>query len=128
MLVVGAVVGTAAVLVVRGVHDGPEPSQVDVAIRNYYSVLRDEGLTAATAISCPEVRELARGMGAGYVGVKQDVNIVKVDEVRIEGDVATAKVLWHITSPGVERSGEPESNLLRLELDRGTWRMCTLPE
>jgi type II secretory pathway pseudopilin PulG len=137
-LIVGAVVVAAALvagitaLLMRGDSGKPsEQEQVAAAIRHYYQLEREQGLAAASAVSCKEIRDAIAALpqDAG-LNVKQDVAIEKIDDITIQGDTATAKLTAHANTVvgGTTQSSGSDTISLRLQREQGAWRFCTMPE
>jgi hypothetical protein len=129
--VIGAVI---AVLLLGGAGNTPlsGEQQVEAAIRNYYAVVRDKGLPAASAISCKQIRDTSSMVpdGAGSIDFKQDITIEKIDNVKINGDTATAQVTGHAQAivGGQTEADETDSTTLTLQREDGQWKYCTMQE
>jgi hypothetical protein len=128
---VGAIV---AVLLLDSGSGKPlsDRQQVEAAIHNYYNVVRDKGLGAASAISCKEIRDASSSLpqGAGSIDFKQDITINKIENVVVNGDTATADVTGHAQSIVAGQTGADDTDKTTLTLTRedGQWRYCTMQE
>lgn len=134
LVVAGGVAIAGLYVQEHGFGGGSEQQRVIDAIHGYYGVVRSKGLTAATKISCKEIRVMNERppsqQKSSNDDIKLDLTIEKIEDVKIESNVATAKVTGHAQTiiDGAADKADTESNVLRLENEGGTWKMCTLPE
>jgi hypothetical protein len=132
LLIVGV---PAMVMVVVGItvwllHDtdtgSDDRQQVAAAIRHYYAVERDQGVSVASASACKEIRDSGAALPQDSGG-KQDIAVDKIANIAIQGDTATAEVTARVVIKGQPEAGS-DTVALRLQREQGTWRFCTFSE
>lgn len=130
LVVVGAVV-TGVVLTVQGKTPlASDEKQIEVAIRDFYEVLDNDGFVAAAQKACAadrtEIANLSADEKAEFDKATISVRIDAVNDIVVTGDTATAEVSGQLTLtlPGMEPDTD-STTTEHLKKEDGTWKVCS---
>ncbi|MFI9406761.1 hypothetical protein [Nocardia sp. NPDC052316] len=130
LLALGGAVVLGAVLTAQG--KGPLASdgkRVEVAIRDFYDTLESKGFRAAAAKACAadraEFDALPEEQKQEFESATVAVNIDKIENIAIDGEVATAHILGTLTLevPG-QAPDTDTSTTEHLKKEDGKWKVC----
>ncbi|CAM4474573.1 hypothetical protein NONI108955_32505 [Nocardia ninae] len=131
LLALGGAVVLGAVLTAQG--KGPLASddrRIEVAIHDFYDTLESEGFRAAAAKACAadraEFDALPEEQKQEFESATVAVTIDKIEDVAIDGAVATAHILGTLTLevPG-QAPDTDTSTTEHLKKEDGKWKVCS---
>ncbi|WP_227998783.1 Rv0361 family membrane protein [Nocardia australiensis] len=130
VLVVAGAITAGVVLTVQGRTPlASDEKKIEVAIRDFYDTLSNDGFAAASAVACAADKADFEAMNqegkSTYDSADISVTINKVDNVVINGDRATAHIDGKFTmSVAGEDAQTDNSTEERLKKEDGTWKVC----
>lgn len=132
LVVLGAVI-TGVVLTLQGRTPlASDEKKIEVAIRDFYDTLDDEGFLAAAALACEadrsEIDNLTAEQRQQFDAASVSVVIDRVEDIVITDDTAKATVVGELTLAveGEEPITE-DSTEEHLRKEDGTWKICSAP-
>ncbi|UGT53758.1 hypothetical protein [Nocardia asteroides] len=132
LVVIGAVI-TGILLTVQGRTPlSSDEKQIEVAVRDFYDTLGDEGFVAAAELACEadrkEIENLTPEQRQQFEAASVSVDIDKVENIVITGDTAKATVVGKLTlSVQGEEPNTEDSTEEHLKKENGTWKICSAP-
>ncbi|MFC4125104.1 Rv0361 family membrane protein [Nocardia rhizosphaerae] len=132
LVVFGAIL-TGVVLTLQGRTPlSSDEKQIEVAVRDFYDTLDDEGFVAASALACEadrrEIETLTPEQRRQFESASVSVTIDKVDDIVVTGDTAKATVVGTLTLSVLgEEPNTEDSTEEHLKKENGTWKICSVP-
>ncbi|MFH5232496.1 hypothetical protein [Antrihabitans spumae] len=136
VLVIGTVIGIVLLTgddsdsSATGDTTGSDEEQIESAIKTFYSTWESKGYNAAVKLACTAARNDPEKEVDADTEKQLDTaefDIQKVENIRIDGDLATADVTGTVTFDGQSDAGLDDMTEEYLAKEGGKWKVCDDP-
>ncbi|MFC4377650.1 hypothetical protein ACFO5K_26570 [Nocardia halotolerans] len=132
LMVIGALVAGVVLTVQGHAPWSADDKKIEVAVRDFYDTLNDEGFIAAAQLACradrDEIDHLTPEQRQQFDIASVTARIDDVRDIVISGDDAEATVTGQLTlSVAGEEPTTEDSTQEHLTKEDGTWKICSAP-